>query len=64
MDDADKAAMLQEALDRAAISKRYPLDEHHGYCFNCGKNVGRAYCNADCREDSERFDRARVRNGL
>ena len=63
MDEADKAQELEEMLRRIAISKRNFVGAHDGYCLNCGEESAGSYCNRECREDAERFDKAAARNG-
>jgi hypothetical protein len=62
MDEADVAHEQEEYARRAALSRRKPVPEHDGYCLNCGEESAGAYCDAGCREDAERFDRARERD--
>lgn len=64
MDDADIASEREEIARQDAISRRKPEPEHDGHCLNCGAESAGAYCDQDCREDAERFDRARERDGL
>jgi len=63
MDDLDLASEREEIARQAAISHRKPVPEHDGHCLNCGAESAGAYCDAGCREDAERFDRARERDG-
>lgn len=63
MDDAEKAEHQEELARQAAINRRKPVPKHDGHCLNCGENIGRAYCDAACREDDEQFQRTRHRNG-
>ena len=63
MDEAEKAEE-QEAIHRAAaLSHRKPVPKHRGRCLNCRKKSKGAYCDQGCREDAERRDKARIRNG-
>jgi hypothetical protein len=62
MDEADVAHEQEEFSRRAALSRRKPVIEHDGFCLNCGAESAGAYCDAGCREDAERFDRARERD--
>lgn len=64
MDEFERAAELTEKYLEVARQKRKPVPEHDGYCLNCGEESAGAYCNAECGEDAERFERARARNGL
>ena len=64
MDQIDDAAEVTRLFTMAALSKRRPVPEHDGHCINCGKESDGAYCDRDCGEDAERFDRARQRAGL
>jgi hypothetical protein len=64
MDETDRASELEEKYRALALSKRKPVPEHDGRCLSCGDPAAGAYCDAECREDSERFERARIRNGF
>jgi hypothetical protein len=64
MDEIDRASEAEEMHLLAALSKREFVPEHDGHCLNCGKESEGAYCDSECREDAERFDRARARAGL
>ena len=63
MDEADIASAWEEKFREISLLKRKPVPEHDGFCLNCGKESDGVYCDADCRDDAERFDRARIRNG-
>ena len=72
LDDVHRASELEEKQQNqhkqymagmAAIKRRKPVRQHDGYCINCGKESPGAYCDLDCKEDAERFDRAEERNG-
>lgn len=63
MDDADRASELEERQRQAALNRRMAVLEHDRFCINCGKESAGAYCDIYCKEDAERFDRARERDG-
>jgi hypothetical protein len=63
MDEADKAEHQEELARQVAISRRKPVPKRHGLCLNCGKKSPGAYCDSECRDDAERFERARQRDG-
>ena len=62
-DDTDYATDLEEEQRQASIKRRKPVPKHNGHCLNCGMEIGRAYCDAECREDAEYFERSKRRNG-
>lgn len=64
MDEADRAAMLEDKHREAALSHREPVPVRTGRCLNCDEPSLGAFCNAGCREDYERMERAEKRNGL
>lgn len=64
MDELERAAEYEQKHREAAMSQRKPVPVHNGYCLNCGEKSIGVYCNQECREDAERFERARERNGL
>jgi len=64
MDDSDRASDFEEILRQAELSRRKPEPELEGYCLNCGLESEGAYCDSECREDAERIERARIRNGM
>ena len=64
MDEADIAAAQEEKQREAALSHRKPVPERTGFCLNCNEPSQGAFCNAGCREDYERIERAAKRNGL
>ena len=66
LDDVHRASELKKKqlmAGMAAIKRRKPVRQHDGYCINCGKESPGAYCDLDCKEDAERFDRTEERNG-
>lgn len=63
-DELDRAAEYEERARAAALSHRMPVPAHTGRCLNCDEPAEGAFCNAGCREDYERHERARARNGL
>lgn len=64
MDQFDRATELEEMHRDAALTHRKPVPKHDGHCLNCGEPSTGAYCDQECREDAERFDRARERAGF
>ena len=65
MDEADAADLTQEQALTAALRRRHATLPAVGQCYSCGEPVeGNAkFCNAECREDFERAERARRMNG-
>lgn len=63
-DEIDRASEQEEWFREKALSQRKPEPEYDGHCLNCDKETEGAYCDRECREDAERFDRARQRAGL
>lgn len=59
MDDADRAALNdfnEESLKSFLARNRQVV--RRGKCLNCGEVLPSGlYCDADCREDSERRDK-------
>lgn len=41
---------------------RPPLREYDGYCQNCGKECPGSYCDKECMDEAERFERYRERD--
>ena len=69
MDFADIAAK-REQIDRdlalAAQAAHKPALVPNGRCYYCDARVGAdaEFCDGDCRDDYERIEAARVRNGV
>jgi hypothetical protein len=63
-DEADRASSLEEMHREVSLSYRKPVPVRTGRCLNCDEPSQGAFCNAGCREDYERFERAEKRNGL
>jgi hypothetical protein len=67
MDIADRAdqeieSMMMERLHRARKTK--PVQEHKGDCdCFCGEKTGVRFCGPECRDEFDRVERARARNG-
>lgn len=63
MDQIDDAAEVTRLFTAAALSKRRPVEKSYGYCLSCREPAKGAYCDEHCRQDAEREDSARIRNG-
>lgn len=67
MDDVDRA-QERETLDRALAiaAARMPTLPATGDCHNCAASIpsGALFCDADCRDDYERYVSDRRRKGL
>jgi len=68
MDDADRAADREDIAREAAVAairRRIEAMPSLGYCYYCGEalRAGKRFCDADCRGDYERQQKARARNG-
>lgn len=64
-DQLDRASELEE-MDRAqALKKRMPELKAIGYCYNCNDDIhsGQLFCSTDCRDDYQREQDAKRRNG-
>lgn len=65
-DPVDRATQLEEAEREAAARVRRPVVKRTGKCVSCGEPLadpaGYA-CDAECREEAERRERAAQRNG-
>ena len=68
MDDADKASDQEQMAIKAAIksvrwhSKPLPA---LGCCYYCSEPLkgGERFCDTDCRDDYERQEKSKARNG-
>ena len=58
MDDADHAAVIEEHLLAIMLAARKHILPATGFCENCEESCEGHYCSAECREDSERRNRA------
>lgn len=67
MDEADRASLEEERALREATyrASRTPHLKPTGVCHWCDEPVeeNRIFCDRDCREDWERAEAARERNG-
>ena len=65
MNEADAAQPQEEAILKHALAYRKPELKFCGACYNCGESLGHGmiFCSADCREDWEKMEAAKVRNG-
>ena len=65
MDEADAADLTQEQALTAALRRRHATLPAVGQCYSCAEPVadGARFCDADCRQDFERAERARRMNG-
>ena len=68
MDDADKASLHEQMTITAAIKsvrqRSKPLPPV-GYCYYCSEPLkgGERFCDTDCRDDYERQEKSKARNG-
>ena len=60
MDDMDVAQEVERQMLELQLRMRKPVPERTGYCANCDALLlnGGAYCDALCRDDHERRERA------
>jgi len=65
MDDIDRAQEVEDRHRAAAISARRTVLAPTGECHNCAASVppGVNFCDADCRDDYDRYQNACRRNG-
>ena len=68
MDDADRAADREDIAREAAVAairRRIESIPSLGYCYYCGEalRAGKRFCDADCRDDYERQEKMKARNG-
>jgi predicted nucleic acid-binding Zn ribbon protein len=65
VDEADAADLTQEQALTAALRRRHATLPAVGACYSCAEPVddGRRFCDADCRQDWERAEKARRMNG-
>jgi hypothetical protein len=65
VDEADAADATVEQHLKRALARRNATLPAVGQCYFCAEPVddGRRFCDAECREDYERAERARRMNG-
>ena len=65
MDEADAADLTVEQHIKDALTRRRATLPAVGTCYSCAEPVadGARFCDAECREDFERAERARRING-
>lgn len=65
MDELDRAQMMEEKEREAALLLRKPVLKPVGVCWNCGEPVSGTtlFCDIDCRNDYEKEQEAKKRNG-
>jgi len=65
MDEADAADLTINQALAAAMRRRHATLPAVGQCYSCAEPVadGARFCDADCRQDWERAERARRMNG-
>ena len=68
MDDADRAAELEDIYREAAVAairRRIEVMPSLGYCYYCGEalRAGKRFCDADCRDDYDRHEELQRRLG-
>jgi predicted nucleic acid-binding Zn ribbon protein len=65
MDEADAADATVEQHLKRALARRNATLPAVGQCYSCAEPVddGRRFCDADCRQDWERAEKARRMNG-
>lgn len=56
-DFGDLAAAESEVHLAAALQNKKPTFQPTGVCYNCGEVLpaGKIYCDADCRDDHEKY---------
>jgi hypothetical protein len=64
-DDVDRATANAELALEAALQHRKPTLPSTGYCYYCSDDVhvGARFCSPECRDDYEREETLRARNG-
>lgn len=64
-DQFDRAEELEQKQRDIAMAYRKPTLKSCGLCHSCGEDVAgtRQFCDADCRDDYERIEAAKLRNG-
>jgi hypothetical protein len=65
MDDSDRATAREELSREEANAYRKPTLKACGWCLNCTESIGLGalFCSADCRDDYQKAEDARRRNG-
>jgi len=64
-DVIDQAQFIEERERQLSLRARRPTLQPIGVCYSCDAEVdpGRLFCDCDCREDWERAEAARKREG-
>jgi heterodisulfide reductase subunit C len=64
-DDADIASEQEQRARDEALWKagRYSRLQFRGKCYNCGETCEGAFCDVGCRQDYEREQRVKARQG-
>jgi hypothetical protein len=64
-DNVDRASKIEEKQRQQALLMRKPELKAVGFCHLCGDWVepGRIFCSVDCRDDWDREQAAKQRNG-
>lgn len=64
-DEADVAAVQEEAYRAAALNRRHANLPSVGQCYACGEPVEGSlrFCDGECRDDWEKVEAARRRGG-
>ncbi|MBS0895604.1 hypothetical protein JK211_16555 [Tatumella sp. JGM130] len=60
-DPLDQASELEHQQLQVAMANRPRPKPFTGKCYNCGDMIDKGhYCDADCREDAEKQERAEM----
>lgn len=64
-DQLDQASDYEEMDKANALKKRMPELKAIGFCYNCNDyiHLGQLFCCVECRDDYQREQDARKRNG-
>jgi hypothetical protein len=63
-DDIDRANDQAQAILELQLRQRKPTLPHNGKCHFCEDDITTgAFCSAECRDDFEKQEQARRRNG-
>lgn len=58
-DQLDQASELEHQQLQVAMANRPRPKPYTGKCYNCGDTIDKGhYCDAECREDAEKHERA------
>ena len=64
MDIIDQGCETEEKHRKQALEFRYPVLKACGACYYCNSEIPAGlFCSADCLEDYQRIEAAKVRNG-